>query len=319
MGNKGLTRILKDIESLVLVGGIVGLVILFSAFEPRFLSFENFRIILETMSVLAILALGLNLLLIVGEIDISFTSVLEFSASIVALISSYWHLNTFLTVLIALLGAVAVGVANVMFVVKLRIPSFLVTLASQAIVGGIVLIICNYRAVLIADQTFLNVFYGRPLGNVATCVYWMVFIAFCLWFILTKMKFGKWAFATGGNEEAARLMGIPTARVKLLCFILDGCLAGVAGFILGSRAMSARPLMSTGYLMPAMAAPIMGGASLNGGEGSVPKTLLAVFLLSIITNGVSLLGLEPAYRDILMGTILIVALSIRQLRSLAIL
>ena len=76
-----------------------------------------------------------------------------------------------MTVLIALLGAVAVGVANGMFVVKLRIPSFLVTLASQAIVGGIVLIICNYRAVLIADQTFLNVFYGRPLGNVATCVY----------------------------------------------------------------------------------------------------------------------------------------------------
>lgn len=319
MSNKILAKTLKDLESLVLIGGIIGLVILFSAFEPRFLSLENIRIILETMSVLAILALGLNLLLIIGEIDISFTSVLEFSASIVALINSYWHLNTFLTILFALLGAVAVGIANGVFVVKLRIPSFLVTLASQAIVGGIVLIICNYRAVLISNQAFLNIFYGRPLGNVATSVYWMFFITFCLWFLLTKMKIGKWAFATGGNEEAARLMGIPTARVKLLFFILNGCLAGVAGFILGSRAMSARPLMSTGYLMPAMAAPIMGGASLNGGEGSVPKTFLAVFLLSIITNGVSLLGLEPAYRDILMGTILVTALSIRQLRSLAIL
>jgi len=180
-----------------------------------------------------------------------------------------------------------------------------------------VLIMCNYRTILISDQAFLNLFYSRPVGRVATCVYWMFVIVFCLWFFLAKTKLGRWAFATGGNAEAARLMGIPTDKVKLLLFVLNGCLAGIAGFILSSRAMSARPLMSSGYLMPAIAAPIMAGASLTGGRGSTLKTVLAVFLLSIVTNGVSLLGLEPAYRDILMGTILVVALSIRQLQILA--
>lgn len=316
MLRKSTKRTASDIEGIVLIGGIIGCTFLFSAFEPRFFSLENLRVILETMSVLTILSLGLNLLLIAGEIDISFTSVLEFAAAIVAILSG-WHFPTPLAITMALLGAIFVGVANGLLTVKLRIPSFLVTLASQVIVGGTVLIMCNYRAVLISDQTFLDLFYSRPVGKVAACVYWMFVIAFCLWFFLMKTKLGRWAFATGGNAEAARLMGIPTDRVKLLLFVLNGCLAGVAGFILSSRAMSARPLMSSGYLMPAIAAPIMAGASLTGGRGSAPKTVLAVFLLSIVTNGVSLLGLEPAYRDILMGTILVVALSIRQLQILA--
>jgi ribose/xylose/arabinose/galactoside ABC-type transport system permease subunit len=305
-----------NIEGIVLVGGIVGCALLFSVFESRFFSLENLRVILETMSVLAILSLGLSLLLIGGEIDVSFTSVLEFSAAIVAILSG-WRFPTFVAIIVALFGAIIVGVMNGFFTVRLRIPSFLVTLASQVIVGGVVLIMCDYRAVLISDQTFLNLFYGRPIGKVAACVYWMFAIALFLWFFLAKTKTGRWTFATGGNEEAARLMGVPTGRVKLLLFVLNGCLAGVAGFILGSRAMSARPLMSTGYLMPAIAAPIMAGASLTGGRGSIPKTMLAVFLLSIVTNGVSLLGLEPAYRDILMGAVLVVALSIRQLQVLA--
>lgn len=316
MFRKSVRKMPGDIEGIVLVGGIVGCTLLFSAFEPRFFSLENLRVILETMSVLAILSLGLNLLLIAGEIDISFTSVLEFAAAIVAILSG-WRFPTPLAIVIALLGAIFVGIANGFFAVKLRIPSFLVTLASQVIVGGVVLIMCNYRAVLISNQTFLDLFYGRPVGRVAACVYWMFIIAFCLWFFLTKTKLGRWSFATGGNAEAARLMGIPTNKVKLLLFVLEGCLAGIAGFILGSRAMSARPLMSSGYMMPAIAAPIMAGASLTGGRGSVPKTVLAVFLLSVVTNGVSLLGLEPAYRDILMGAILVVALSIRQLQVLA--
>jgi ribose transport system permease protein len=316
MLGEAIRRTKNDIEGVVLIGGIVGCTLFFSVFEPRFFSLENLRVILETMSVLTILSLGLNLLLIAGEIDISFTSVLEFAAAIVAILSG-WRFPTPLAIAIALFGTVFVGIVNGFFTVKLRIPSFLVTLASQVIVGGVVLIMCNYRAVLISDQAFLNLFYSRPVGKVAACVYWMVVIAFCLWFFLMKTKLGRWAFATGGNAEAARLMGIPTGRVKLLLFVLNGCLAGVAGFILGSRAMSARPLMSSGYLMPAIAAPIMAGASLTGGRGSVLKTVLAVFLLSIVTNGVSLLGLEPAYRDILMGAILVVALSIRQLQVLA--
>lgn len=122
-------------------------------------------------------------------------------------------------------------------------------------------------------------------------------------------------FATGGNEKSARLMGIPTARVKFTLFVSSALLAGLAGFILGSRSMAARPLMSAGYIMPAIAAPILGGAALTGGQGSVPKTVLAAFILTMITNGVSLMGLQPAYRDMFMGIILVSALSVRYIQT----
>jgi len=311
---KALQAITKNIELFVLLLAAGVLIVIFSSLEPSFLTLTNFRIIIETMSILVILALGLNTLLIAGEMDISFTSVLEFAATVAA-VASAWHLHTFFTIALGLIAAATIGVINAVFVTKLRIPSFLVTLATMVIVKGAVLIICNYRAVLIRDPFFLMVFHGRPVGNLATSVYWMVLFVFWEWFVLRRTKFGRWIVATGGNEKAARLMGIPTARVKFMLFVQNAVLAGFAGFILASRAISARPMMGQGYFMPAMAAPILGGALLTGGQGSVPRTVLAAFVLTLITNGVNLLGLEPAYRDIFMGVILVSALSFRHMQA----
>lgn len=305
----------KDKEMWVLVGGILGLAVVFGSLESRFLTLENLRIVLETMSILTILSIGLNNLLIVGEMDISFTSTLELAAALFATLTFNFHVSVLLALILALLGAVLVGVINGFFSVKVGIPSFLVTLATQVIVGGIVFLMCNYSSILISNRTFLNIFYSRPIGHVATSVYWAIFFSFVMWYVLRKTRFGRWTYATGGDEEASRLMGIPTKKVKFTWFVINSLFAAIAGFILASRSMSARPLMSSGYLMPAIAAPIMGGASLTGGHGSVIKTLLAVFLLTLVNNGVSLLGMEPAYRDIFMGVVLVVALTFRHAKS----
>lgn len=309
-------RAFSNIELFVLILAAIGLIIVFSILEPRFLTMNNFRIILETMSILGILSLGVNLLLIAGEMDISFTSVLEFAAAIAA-ISFAAQINAFIAIVFGVLAAAGVGLINAFFTVKLKIPSFLVTLASQVAVGGVVLILCDYRTVLIRNKSFTGLFFGRPIGNIATAVYWMIGISLVLWFMLTKTKFGRWTYATGGNQNSARLMGIPTDKVKIILFIANAVLAAVAGFILGSRAMSARPGMGSSYLMPAISAPILAGAALTGGQGSAYKTILAAFVLTLITNGVTLIGLEPAYRDIFMGFILVSALSIRYTQNLA--
>jgi len=310
-----LKRSTANIELFVLLLAAVVLIVVFSILEPRFFSVNNFRILLETMSILGILSLGVNFLLIAGEMDISFTSVLELSAAVVA-ISSTAHMNTFVSIAFGVLAATAVGLINAFFAVKLKIPSFLVTLGTQVAIGGLVMILCDYRTIIIRDKSFINVFFGRPFANIASAVYWMIGIAIVIWFVLTRTRFGKWVYATGGNQSSARLMGIPTDRVKISLFVTSAILAGVAGFILGSRATSARPAMGTSYLMPAISAPILAGAALTGGQGSAFKTLLAAFVLTIITNGVTLIGLEPAYRDIFMGVILISALSVRYLQNM---
>ncbi len=310
-----LKRSTANIELFVLLLAAVVLIVVFSILEPRFFSVNNFRILLETMSILGILSLGVNFLLIAGEMDISFTSVLELSAAVVA-ISSTAHMNTFVSIAFGVLAATAVGLINAFFAVKLKIPSFLVTLGTQVAIGGLVMILCDYRTIIIRDKSFINMFFGRPFANIASAVYWMIGIAIVIWFVLTRTRFGKWVYATGGNQSSARLMGIPTDRVKISLFVTSAILAGIAGFILGSRATSARPAMGTSYLMPAISAPILAGAALTGGQGSAFKTLLAAFVLTIITNGVTLIGLEPAYRDIFMGVILISALSVRYLQNM---
>jgi len=310
-----LKRSTANIELFVLLLAAFVLIVVFSILEPRFFSVNNFRILLETMSILGILSLGVNFLLIAGEMDISFTSVLELSAAVVA-ISSTAHMNTFVSIAFGVLAATAVGLINAFFAVKLKIPSFLVTLGTQVAIGGLVMILCDYRTIIIRDKSFINVCCGRPFANIASAVYWMIGIAIVIWFVLTRTRFGKWVYATGGNQSSARLMGIPTDRVKISLFVTSAILAGVAGFILGSRATSARPAMGTSYLMPAISAPILAGAALTGGQGSAFKTLLAAFVLTIITNGVTLIGLEPAYRDIFMGVILISALSVRYLQNM---
>ncbi len=303
---------LFDINGIVLLAATGGLVAAFSLLSPFFLTATNLRVLVETMSILAILAMGQLLLLIAGEIDVSFPSVLELAAVAAALASGG---GAPLIVAVALLAALAVGLLNAFFATRVGIPSFLVTLASLVGIEGVVLLISNYRAVLFINELVPQIFYGRWLAGVSAAVFWMALaVAFC-GFLLRYTRFGRWVFATGGNERAARLMGIPTRRVKFLLFIVMSVLAAIAGLIAAGQALSGRPQMGEAYLMPVIAAPILAGALMTGGRGSVLRTVLGALVLTIIINGVNLLGLEPAYQNIFMGAILIGALSIRSLRK----
>jgi len=301
-----------NVNGIVLIVALVGLTILFSLTSPYFFTPINLRVIFESMSILAILATGLHFLLVAGEIDISFVSVLELSAITAALFTPG---NTFFIILASLLAAVAVGVVNGFFTLKVGIPSFLATLATMVGVQGIVFLISNYRSVVLRNDLLPQIFYGRFFGNIATAVFWMIGFFIVAGIILRYTKFGRWVYATGGNEKAARLMGIPTKMVKFKLFILSAAMAGVAGLIVASRSLAARPGMGEAYLMPAIAAPILGGALLTGGRGSIVRTALGCLVLTIIINGVNLLGLEPAHQNIFMGVILVSALSIRSLRK----
>jgi ribose transport system permease protein len=308
----GIRQTFLNVNGVVLIAALVGLTILFSLTSPYFFTPINWRVIFESMSILAVLSTGIHFLLVAGEIDISFASVLELSAITAALATPS---NTLYVVIVALVAAIAVGVVNGFFTVRVGIPSFLTTLATMVGVQGIVYLISNYRAVVLRDEVLPEIFYGRLLGGIATSVYWMIGVFIVAGIILRYSKFGRWVYATGGNEKAARLMGIPTKMVKFKLFIISAAMAGVAGLIVASRSLAARPGMGENFLMPAIAAPILGGALLTGGKGSIARTALGCLVLTVIINGVNLLGLEPSYQNIFMGVILVSALSIRALQK----
>jgi ribose transport system permease protein len=301
-----------NVNGIVLIVALVGLTIFFSLSSPYFFTPINWRVIFESMSLLAILAIGTHLLLVAGEIDISFTSVLELSAITAALLTPS---NAFLIILVSMLAAIAVGLVNGFLTVKVGIPSFLTTLSTWVGVQGIVYLISNYRSVVLRDNLLPEIFYGRFFGGIASSVFWMIGFFVLAGLILRYAKFGRWVYATGGNERAARLMGIPTKAVKFRLFIASAAFAGVVGLIIASRSVAARPGMGTNYLMPAIAAPILGGALLTGGRGSIMRTALGCLVLTVIINGVNLLGLDPANQNIFMGVILVLALSVRSLQK----
>lgn len=303
---------LFDINGIVLLAATGGLVIAFSLLSPFFLTATNVRVLVETMAILVILAMGQLLLLIAGEIDISFTSVLELAAVTAALASGA---GAPLIIAAALLAALAVGLLNAFFTTRMGIPSFLVTLATLVGIEGVVLLISNYRAVLFINEAVPAIFYGRWLFGVSAAVFWMLLAVAACGFLLRYTRFGRWVFATGGNERAARLMGIPTRSVKFSLFVFMSLMAALAGLIASGQALGGRPQMGEAYLMPVIAAPILAGALMTGGRGSVVRTVLGALVLTIIINGVNLLGLEPAYQNIFMGVILIGALSIRSLQK----
>lgn len=308
----GLRRTVFDINGIVLIVAVAGLTIVFSFLSPNFLTATNIRVLIESMSILAVLAMGEHFLLIAGEIDVSFTAMLELSAVVAALSSSG---NILIIIILAILAALAVGVINGFFTTRVGIPSFLVTLATMVGIQGVVFLMSNYRTVLLRNDMVVQIFYGRWMAGMSASVLWMLIAIIGSGFLLKSTRFGRWTYATGGNERAARLMGIPTQRVKFLVFIIMSLTASVAGLIAAGRSIAARPKMGGAYLMPVIAAPVLGGALLTGGRGSVIRTVLGCLVLTIIINGVNLLGLEPAYQNIFMGGILVGTLSIRSLQK----
>lgn len=302
-------EILFDTNGIILFGSIAVLTVLFTILTDNFLTWDNFVVIIESMAILTFLALGVNFLLVGGEISISFGAVLEFSAVVTALASH--HFGAPIVIAAGIVAGIGIGALNGFFAIKMGIPSFLVTLASMIGVGGAVYILSNYTSVILESDLLIDLFYTRHIGNISMAVFWAIGAIVAVGIFLSSTRYGSWIYKTGGNEEAARLMGIPTKKIKFSLFVLCGVMASIAGLLAVARSAAGRAGMGAGFMMPAISASILGGSSLTGGRGSTIRTAVACFLLTLIINGVNLLGLEPAFRDLFMGAILLLALSAR--------
>jgi ribose transport system permease protein len=306
-GSYRISNLLDPVRQYGIVVAFVVLLVVLSLNSPHFLTWINLLNTLESGSVYGIVAVGFTVLLIVGEFDLSAGAIYVLTGIVAASLQP--DLGTWPALGLGVCAGVAIGLFNGLVVSLLRVNSFIATLASSLIVVGLGTKITDGFQLYISDPDFGVLGNGKLLG--VTHIVW-IFFAFALvsGFVLFKTKLGRWLYATGGNREAARLSGINVELIRIGAFMFSGFAAGVAGVVLISRTGTA--IAGDGLadvLFPAIAAVVVGGTSIQGGQGAIWRTVLGVFFLEFIRNGFNLLEVNPYYQNVIRGAIILVAVA----------
>jgi len=302
--------------------------------------------ILTPTSELGIVAIGATMLMVAGEFDLSVGAVFALSGIFSAKVTNFlltakdpdtqeityqgfieepW-LASMLAFFVVLIFATSAGLLNGILTLTTRIPSFIVTLGSMLFWRGLALFVAEGRAISIPrkpheDNWFLK-FIGDNridivpdfliLQRIGVVIFWFIALVILFWYIMNKTKMGNWIFATGGKKEAARAVGIPVNRVKLMMFSLTGFLAGLAGAFQFARSHSMSPIEGTGLELEAIAASVIGGAALTGGVGTIIGTMLGAMTMRTIRIGLPAIGLDSKLYQMVIGVILVSAVVFNQ-------
>lgn len=286
----------------------VGLFVFFSIFlhDKGFLQAGNLMNIARQTAMISIMAVGMTFVLSAAEIDLSFGAVVALSAVTVALLLPY---GMIVAVPAALLVGAVCGLINGLFVSKVGIPSFLVTLGMTGIITGITRWVTDLQTIPVDNETFAFIFGSGDIGPISVLFIWMMVIAAGGHVLLRKTSFGKEVLASGGNKISAMYSGINVNRVKLYVLVLNSSLAALAGILYAGRLQSARYTLGESDLMMVIAAVIIGGTSLFGGKGTVIGALIGALIMGMVNNGLVLMGLNVDQQLILRGIIIIFAVT----------
>jgi len=304
-------------------GGLIILFVVFSLASPFFLTPDNIGGILLATAVNGVLALGVTFVIINGGIDLSVGTVMTFSAVMTAQFMIVWQMPVLVGVLAGLATGALCGLANGLMVTKMKVPPFVATLGMLYITKGLSLVVSQLKPIYFNDapifnQTAMGSILGSivpaldPIKNVVLVFFGAAIIAA---FILGKTVLGRYTFAMGSNIEATRLSGINVDRWQTAVYMLCGLFAGLAGVMIGARLNSAQPALGAGYELDAIAAAVIGGTSLSGGEGSILGTIIGAFVISTLANGLRILSVPQEWQIVVTGTILVLAVYLDRRRK----
>ncbi|MCE5209748.1 MAG: ABC transporter permease [Chloroflexi bacterium] len=296
-------------------GIIIVFVILFiilSSSSSAFASKRNVLNILDQASQVGLLAMGVTVPIIGGGFDLSLGAVYAASGSLAAVIARAGH--PILGLVTGILLGLVLGYANGLVITKLHVNSFVATLATSQIIRGVAYVLTEGLLIQVNDERFAALGRGYLL-DAKIPIYFFFGFAILIWFLLSKTAFGRYVFAIGGNEEAARLSGVRTDLVRTLTFTISGLSAGIAGVIAASRISTGQASVGDPLTMSAIAAVVIGGTSINGGEGAVWRTLVGVLLLQIISNGMNINNVPTFYQLVVEGAVILVAVAMDAVRQ----
>ncbi len=288
---------------------------------PNFLKADNLLNVANQIAVIAIIAIGMTLVIITGGIDLSVGSLIALSAVVTARLirdaaggESASTIGMILCALAGILACSASGLFSGMMVTLFKIPPFIVTLAMMLVASGLAYILADGQSINQVPDRFIWLGRGADLPYLPNAVLLMLGLYAAAHVLMGRTVIGRYIYAVGGNPEAARLSGVPTSRVLLKVYALSGILAGLGGVIMASQLKSGAPTYGQMYELYVIAAVVVGGTSLNGGEGHVLGTLIGAFIIAVIQNGMNLRGVESYTQKIVLGLVILGSVLLDRLR-----
>ncbi|WP_416964268.1 substrate-binding domain-containing protein [Streptomyces sp. Agncl-13] len=311
-GASGIRRLLLDNGALT---ALIVLVIAMSALSGDFLTTDNLLNVGVQAAVTAILAFGVTFVIVSAGIDLSVGSVAALSATVLAWSATQHGVPVFLAVILAIATGIAAGLVNGFLIAYGKLPPFIATLAMLSVARGLSLVISQGSPIAFPDSVS---HLGDTLGGwLPVPVLVMIAMGLIAAFILGRTYIGRSMYAIGGNEEAARLSGLRVSKQKLAIYALSGVFAAAAGIVLASRLSSAQPQAADGYELDAIAAVVIGGASLAGGTGKASGTLIGALILAVLRNGLNLLSVSAFWQQVVIGVVIALAVLLDTVRRKA--
>lgn len=298
-----LKALLRSQESVLLTITLIAVFFL-SIFTDKFLTIQNLLNQGRLMTEIGLMALPMTFIIITGGIDLSVGSIAGLSAIMLGYSWENWGLPLGIAILISLAVGMLAGLVNGLFIVRLRVPPLIMTLATLAFYRGLAEGIAQARSVRDYPTWFYQLGQEETFG-IPNQLYLLVIAAIITAIILSRTTFGRSLYAIGNNELAARFSGMPVDRNKLLIYTFSGFMSGLAGYILVSRVTTTRSDMGSGWELDAIAAVVLGGTSIFGGSGSIVGTIIGLILIQLLKNGLALTGVTGDATIVVIGTVLI--------------
>jgi ribose transport system permease protein len=287
---------------------LIALCILIAALEPKFLSSGNLAGVARQIAVITIMAIGMTIVMVSGGIDLSVGSVMALAGVAGAL-----AMASGLPVIVGIVACVAAGAVcglmNGAAVAALRIPPFIVTLGAMGIYRGVALLITDGKAVVGLPASFGYLAEGHLLGLVPIPLVIVLLVAVTAHVMLSSTRPGRYCYAIGSNVEAARYAGVRVSRHQIMFYSILGALVGLAGAIESARLVTGQPTSGEGYELRVIAAVVIGGGSLSGGQGTVTGTIIGALIMGVLANGANLLGISSFAQQVIIGAVIVLAVT----------
>ena len=312
---KRIYEIAKDrINELAMIFVLIVLVVAFSFTSDNFFSQRNLINVFRQVTMIGITAFGLTFVLITGGVDLSTGSMLALTGVITTMLMVNLAMPPWLAIIIALLLSALMGLINGVATVYLRIHSLVATLATMQIYSGIAFILTRGQTIYGFPDSFSVIGKGY-IGIIPVPVVIMITIMLLGWVVLNKTKLGRHTYAVGGNREAAKLSGINVKRIVIVAMMICGLSAGIAGIIMASRVGSGQANISASFGFEVITAVMLGGGSIDGGEGKISGVLIGVLIMGLLSNGLVMLNVYEYYQLVIKGLVLLAAVGFDKMRQ----
>jgi ribose transport system permease protein len=287
---------------------LIGLCVVIAILEPRFLSVGNLAGVARQTAVITVMSMGMTVVMVSGGIDLSVGSMMALTSVLMAFV-----MVSGAPVLVAILAAIAAGAAfgmiNGAAIASLRIPPFIVTLGAMGIYRGTALLVTDGKSVVGLPSGFGYLAEGNLLGLIPVPLLIVIIVALTTHIMLSKTRAGLYCYAIGSNIEAARYAGVRVSRYQVAFYAILGALTGLAGAIESARLVTGQPTSGEGYELRVIAAVVIGGGSLAGGQGTVIGTLIGALIMGVLANGANLLGISSFAQQVVIGAVIVLAVT----------